>query len=302
MKEKFLSFILCFVSLSGVCQQDPLYSQYVLNPFIINPAYAGFSKDFSAMASYRTQWSGIEGAPETKSVTGHVSLTDNRMGLGLVLLQDGIGNDKSTQVVAAYGYHLLLENNRKLSFGLRGGVMNYRQDYSRLTIDETDPGFQSNISELAPVIGAGVIYSSDRLYAGFSVPSLIETSANVNGAQQTLYNRHGYAHLIYLLNLSPRLKMKPYALVRAVKQSPVNVDFGAMLTADDSYTLGLFSRKLHTYGALVKLNLGEVLRIGYIFEMPTNKSIGINYVTHEFAVGLRMGFLQSHDLQAVADF
>lgn len=302
MKEKLLCSILCLVSLAGLCQQDPLYSQYVLNPFIINPAYAGFSKDFSAMASYRTQWSGIEGAPETRSITGHVSLADNRMGLGLVVLQDGIGNDRNTQVIAAYGYHLLLDNNRRLSFGLRGGVMNYRQDYSSLKIDETDPGFQNNISEVAPVIGAGVIYSSDRLYAGFSVPNLLETSATTNGAEQTLYNRHGYAHLIYLLTLSHRLKLKPFALVRAVKQSPVNVDFGAMLSADDSYTLGLFSRKLHTYGALVKLNLGEVLRIGYIFEMPTNKSIGINHVTHEFTIGLRMGFLQSHDLQAVADF
>lgn len=287
---------------SSYGQQDPLYAQYVFNPIIINPAYGGFSKDFSAWASYRMQWTGVDGAPETKSLSGHAGLIDNRMGLGFVLLQDKIGTDNNTQVIASYAYHLFIEGSQKISFGLRGGISNYRLDYNKLQIDSTDPKFQSNVSELAPLIGAGFIYSSDKVFVGLSVPNILKSSATSNGVETTFYNQHAYAQAAYIVQLSPRIKVKPFLLARAVRQAPLNLDIGATLSADDSYAIGLFTRRLHTYGVLAKINMGDAFRLGYIFELPTNKSIGVNYATHEFSIGIRMAFLKSHDLQAVMDF
>jgi len=300
---KYCIHVLCIcLSLTAVGQQDPLYAQYVFNPFILNPAYAGFSKDFNAMASYRLQWAGVDGAPVTMSATGHVALAGNRMGLGAILLQDKIGSDKTTQFIGSYGYHVLLGNNRKVSFGLRGGVINYRLDYSSLRIDSSDPQFQDNISEIHPVVGAGFIYSSDHLFLSLSVPNLMKTSTSNNGVQAILYNQHAYAQVAYLWQATPRLKVKPFMLARAVQNAPINLDVGAMLSADDSYTVGVFTRRLHTYGVLAKLNIGELLRLGYIFELPTSNSIGINHATHEFTVGIRMAVIRSHDIDAISDF
>lgn len=301
MKYVINALCICF-SLGCSAQQDPLYSQYLFNPFILNPAYTGFSKDFNAVASYRTQWAGIDGAPVTISTTGHIALAGNRMGVGGILLQDRIGSDKTTQFVGSYGYHILLSNNQKVSFGLRGGVINYRLDYSALTIDPSDPGFQDNISEIHPVVGAGVIYSSDHLFLSLSVPNLMKSSSSNNGALTVLYNQHAYAQVAYLWQATPRLKVKPFALARAVQNVPVNFDVGAMLSADDSYTVGVFTRQLHTYGVLAKLHIGELLRVGYVFELPTANSIGVNHATHEFMVGIRMAVMRSHDIGAVLDF
>jgi type IX secretion system PorP/SprF family membrane protein len=302
MKKLTSIIILLFCVLVSRGQQDPLSSQYAFNPFIINSAYAGYSRDFNAWASYRMQWAGIDGAPETKSISAHTALLNNRMGLGFLLLQDKIGNDKNTQAVASYAYHLLLDGSQKISFGLRGGFSNYRLNYDELQIDETDPKFQSTVSEFSPVIGAGFIYSSDKMFLGFSIPNMLEASQISGGVETSLYNQHAYAQAAYLLQLSPRIKVKPFLLARAVRQAPINLDFGAILSADDSYSIGLFTRKLHTYGVLAKMHIGDALRLGYIFELPTNKSVGLNYATHEFTIGIRMAFLKSHDLQSIVDF
>lgn len=296
-----LSFFLLITS-AGVAQQDPLYSQYMINPFLLNPAYSGFSKDLNAIAAYRVQWTGLDGAPVTMNASGHIALSENRMGVGLIVLQDEIGIDKTTQVIATYGYHLLLQDNKKISFGLRGGLVNYKSDYSELIIDESDPKFQSSISEWKPSIGAGVIFSSDRFYAGLSVPNMIKTTTTVNDVEIILYNQHAYVHVAYLMTLSPRLKIKPFVLARAVQGAEISVDAGATLQADDSYSIGLFTRKLNTFGFLARVHLGENLRLGYVFELPTNKSVGINYPSHEFTLGIRMKVFKSHDVMAISDF
>jgi type IX secretion system PorP/SprF family membrane protein len=302
MRKYLLLFVACTGSYLSFGQQDPLYSQYLFNPFILNPAYAGYSKDLSALVSYRSQWSGYDGAPVTANASGHIALVENRMGLGLNLIQDQIGVDENRQVQISYAYHLLLDNNRKISFGLLGGVAIYQTDYSELTIDESDPKFQGRLNETKPVIGTGIIYSSNNLYAGLSVPNLMKTSTNSAGVEVTRYNQHAYAHLTYVFTLSHRMKLKPFVLARAVQGSPLNMDVGAVLSADDSYTLGLFSRSLNTYGFLAKFHLGDIMRIGYVFELPTNASVGSQYVTHEFTLGIRMKLMKFHDLSTISDF
>jgi len=302
MKKNILFGILMTIGATSWGQQDPLYSQYLFNPFMLNPAYAGYSKDLTAQAAYRLQWAGFDGSPVTMNASGHVALLDNRMGLGLMILRDNIGVDNTLTMQASYAYHLLLKDNMRISFGLNGGVVNYRSDYDELIVDETDPKFQNNINIMKPTVGAGMIFSTDHLFIGFSVPKMLKASTTVEGAQLNLYNQHAYAYVSYLFNITTRLKLKPFVLSRAVQGASFNFDLGATLTADDAYTLGFFTRSLTTYGLLAKINLGDVLRFAYVFELPTNQSVGINYTSHEITLGIRMRVLRFHDIMTVSDF
>src|SRR5215207_7129877 len=98
-----IGFVLltCFAAKGQI---DPLYAQYLNNPLSINPAYTGFTKDLNASLTYRKQWAGFDGSPETINVSVHSSLLDNRMGLGLMVIQDKIGVNKNTEVQATYAY------------------------------------------------------------------------------------------------------------------------------------------------------------------------------------------------------
>jgi len=64
MKKIF--FLLIFVALQQTshAQQLPLYSQYLYNKFLINPAVAGSDGFTSLNITAREQWVGYSGAQE----------------------------------------------------------------------------------------------------------------------------------------------------------------------------------------------------------------------------------------------
>src|SRR5436305_1862660 len=82
---------LLFISIGLSAQQDPLYSQYYNNPMLINPAFAGNYERLFAGVAYRTQWAGVEGAPQTFNLNSHIALINNKVGVGVIAVQDQIG-------------------------------------------------------------------------------------------------------------------------------------------------------------------------------------------------------------------
>src|SRR5215813_11780961 len=98
MKCLYLFLLLTYLTLVDLhAQQDPLYSQYFNNPMLINPAFAGSTERLYAGVAYRTQWAGVEGAPQTFSMNSHIGLMNNNVGLGMIAVQDQIGDVKNTQ-------------------------------------------------------------------------------------------------------------------------------------------------------------------------------------------------------------
>lgn len=71
-------------------QQLSRQSQFVQNPFLVNPAFAGTELGTFASLSHREQWVGFHGAPSTSNVTVTTSLP-NRFGLGIAVERDDQG-------------------------------------------------------------------------------------------------------------------------------------------------------------------------------------------------------------------
>src|SRR5882672_9984639 len=98
--KKYIFFVVqLLIRANAVAQQDPLYSQYLNNPFVLNPAYAGLTDNLNLSISYRSQWTGLEGSPKTVNANGHISLFDNRMGAGMMIIADQIGNTTINDVL-----------------------------------------------------------------------------------------------------------------------------------------------------------------------------------------------------------
>jgi len=206
-------------------------------------------------------------------------------------------------VMASYAYHVDLNTSSRLSFGLQAGMVNFKSDFNELTIIPGDPKLQNKLSALAPSFGAGIIYSSDKFYLSFSVPKLLEGKAKKNGnADVILYSQQFYGMGSYLFSLTNRLKLKPFVMARYTAGAPISTDFGVALNADNSYTLGLFTRNLHSYGAMMEISLGNMFRVGYIFELPTSKSVGLKNPAHEITIGIRTSLFLFHKFSSKSDF
>src|SRR5688572_1703571 len=126
MKPLFILLLLSFASVVHA-QQNPLYAQYLLNPMAINPAYAGRNNNLNITAGYRTQWTGLEGHPQTFNINGHSSIINNKAGAGFLLVQDRIGNAITTEINVSFAYKLELHETT-FSFGMQAGMQNFKTD------------------------------------------------------------------------------------------------------------------------------------------------------------------------------
>ncbi len=288
-------FAFILLAFPTFAQQDPLYSQYMFNPLLINPAYAGLNNNFNAMVGYRTQWTGFEGQPTTFNASAHTSLLNNKIGAGMLITNDQIGNIKNTETNFSFSYKLNLKET-VFSFGMQAGVQNYRTDYSDLTIlDPTDNAFLGGERGTRLNLGAGAILKNERYFIGLSVPRLLPSIFKNGGQEFELYNQHYYLAGSYVYYLDKRIRLKPSMLLRGVKGAPASVDLAFNINLNAVHTAGVFTRNFNTYGVLLQTLLAEKYRFGYVFELPTNKSVGTKFTTHEISLGILLSIFGFHE-------
>ena len=109
---KLLSIIACLLVTDLFAQQDPQSTAYMFNPMGINPAYAGSNVDLQSNLIYRSQWTGITGAPSTFTANAHKAYFNEQMGTGITLSNDEIGATKRLQFGMAGSYHLKFQTFR----------------------------------------------------------------------------------------------------------------------------------------------------------------------------------------------
>lgn len=107
--ETYFILICSFISVCASAQQDPEYTQYMYNTMAVNPAYAGSTGTIEAKISlYRSQWVGMPGAPETQSFSVHSPLRNEKLGLGLSVVNDKIGPSNELYLDGNFSYSLPL--------------------------------------------------------------------------------------------------------------------------------------------------------------------------------------------------
>ena len=309
---RFYRFI-CLLALTlaaaapSFAQIDPLYAQYLNNPLMINPAYTGLNKELNVTVGFRKQWAGFDGSPTTYNATVHSSLFDNKMGAGLIVVVDKIGEYKNTLAMGTYSYKIQMDRTF-VSFGLQAGIASYQGDNSELNIlDDDDPYFTENMNITKPVFGAGVILTTDNLFLGVSVPRMLKTKGTFKGTggqevEGDVYTQHFYGMASYILFLNERLRLKPAVLLKYVDSNPLSVDVNAVLNIDERYGIGAFTRNFNTYGLLAQARFGRSFKFAYVFELPAGQSVGTNYTTHEVTLGLNLAVFDFHDIDRVNSF
>lgn len=278
-----------------LAQQDPLYSQYMQSPLIINPSYTGLNNKLNVMVGYRTQWTGLEGQPQSMNASVYTSLVNNKIGAGILFLNDRVGTISNTETNISIAYKLELRQHI-FSFGMLAGMQSYRTDYPGLKIlDPDDNAFTSGERTSRLNIGAGAAFKSERFFIGLSVPRLLPSFFKNGGQEFELYNQHYYLMGTYVHYVSELIRLKPSVLLRAIEGAPVSADVAINININGVHTAGVFTRNLNTYGVLVQTLVGEQYRFGYAFELPTNKSVGTKFATHEICLGVLLSVFRYHE-------
>jgi type IX secretion system PorP/SprF family membrane protein len=281
---KLLFFLVIPLSLSG--QLTPYTNQYVLNPLTINPAFAGNRGVMNAAVFYRKQWVGIKGSPETMSLIVDAPFRDNKMGLGLNVINDKIGVTKQTQFSASYSYKVDMEKGT-LSFGLGAGLMVTNTAWSDLVV--LDPGDEYLLIDskvfVVPAFSFGTYYSGEKYFAGFSIPKLLGYKFDFDKNKYVLNNNmRDYYYLFntgYLLDLSPKLKFLPSALIAFSPGDKILYDINAHFRVMDRLWLGATYRNNRSVSGMFQFQLTDQIKFAYSYEFDFAKLRTYSSGSHE---------------------
>jgi type IX secretion system PorP/SprF family membrane protein len=275
---------------------------YMFNHMAINPAYAGTHDHMQVTGLFRRQWLDFPGSPQTATFTLHSPLQNDKVGLGMSLINDQVGEIKTIAFNAAYSYHIRFKKS-SLSLGLQAGFRNFAINLNdiQLSPDESaqDIAFQGNISQWSLNFGAGAFWYGDNWYVNFGIPNMrnnIIRAQQLNTINEARYATHFNLGAGYVAKLSPTFKLKPSFLVKSVAGAPLQFDLNANVYWLDLLGLGLSYRSGDAMVFLFEVQLNKNFRLGYAYDQTVSALTGNVGGSHEVMLRADLGFNKNKTL------
>lgn len=306
MMKFLVSIFLLLIGVSAVAQQDAQFTQYTYNTIAINPAYAGNRGMLSAIALHRSQWVGLDGAPETQSLSIHSPIGFGKFGVGVSIVNDKIGPANETYFNGDISYTIQTSAEGRLSFGLKLGGHILDVNFNDLTLPPgtIDQAFQNPVdNRLSPNIGTGVYYNTDKFFVGLSAPNLLrnehfDESNNSNSGSQSFVAReriHYYLMAGYVFDINPSLQFKPSTMVKAVSGAPLQVDLTANFLINEKLTLGAAYRLDAAVSGLIGYQVSDQINIGFAYDRETTELGNTQFNDGSFEVFMRFELFNSYN-------
>jgi len=274
-------------------QKEPQYTQYMYNIGSFNPAYVGTVESPEIIGLYRAQWVDIPGAPTTIRGGANIPFNNEKMGLGINIVNDVLGPSTQTYFDVAYSYQIQLSEETKLSFGIDAGGSSLNIDYSKGTFEDPSDGsiLGGNYSNFYPTVGAGLfMYHKEEWYLGASVPNFL-TDELYNDEVATIVEDYMQLNVIggYVFELGEQTKFKPAFLVNYLQGSPVTVNLSANFQFIDALTVGASYRLDNAISGLAGFQISNGMFIGYSYDYNTNNLGEFSGGSHEAILKFYIG-------------
>ena len=304
IKKHFLTTLLFIgiLSMGLFAQQDAQYTQYMYNTLSVNPAYAGSRGQLSFAGLYRSQWVGLDGAPETFTLNLHSPIRNSRLGYGISIVNDNIGDGvvQETYLDAVVSYTIDVSMDAKLSFGLKAGGNMLNLDFNGLRNFDQEVVNQNNIdNRFTPNFGLGIYYHTDKFYAGVSAPNVLESeyfdNDNSGEGVNFLSAERMNIYLItgYVFDIGADLQFKPALLTKAVSGAPLQVDLSASFLFAEKFSFGAAYRWDAAVSGLVGFQVTDQIMLGLAYDREVTELGGTQFNDGSFEVFLRLELLKS---------
>ncbi len=304
----FILFNTSFCTLFA--QQLPQYTQFVINPSLVNPAIAGTEDFVHLQAGYRSQWSGFEGAPQTTYFSGHSTLNNrqiaahknrrisgSRVSMGLLLTNDKTGPLEQNTGALTFAYNFPLNGQGlRLSFGLNAGLKRFTYDpegYTDHILHQDDPAIQQVISKSLLNFSAGTWLYDKNFFAGVSSFQLFnmdhsdqDFALEITSSQ--VFLRHYNAMLGFNVNMGGGLNLIPSVLLKMVAGAPISYDLNAKFVVADQYWLGGSYRRDDSFAFFGGLLINNRIELSYSFDLLFSKIRTAAAGSNEIHVGYRL--------------
>lgn len=295
--------LVLFTVATGIAQEYGAYSQYLVNPVLVNPALTGFNGGHDLLLNYKRQWAGFEGTPSMVTFNYNGQLSDNG-GIGLNIFSESAAAVRRFRLSGAYAYHLQL-SDMKIGLGLQADYVQEKLSNDVLTnggINPDDPillAAADGISFFDAAFGFHARYK-DNLYFGFSLPHLVrarltdvEGTDDAEGTGLKSFTANiGYNYALPDLDMS----IDPSIMVRKMFNGPISIDGNLLFTFLDQQLYGGLTYRYTVdagsgLGVLIGTRFSNV-SVYYSYDAGFGSFSAYNNGGHEFGLGFRIGKTQ----------
>ena len=321
MKKNIKLFVLMVISSFGVhAQQQGLYSNFLLNGYIYNPALAGIEDHLDVRTSFRRQWVNLPGSPTTMygSINGAVNQKDlnkeelgslpmrgastikfknvvpkkMRHGVGAFFLSDNAGLITRNTISLGYACHIPLNQYYYLAAGANVGAHFFNLASPKLR-DQGDDAFSGSQSfGTIPDLQAGLYLYSENLQIGLSGTQLVANrmsfAAQNKSREFNNLTRHFFGTFSYRVPIDQDFDLLPVVIVRYTDNSPLSYEAGAKIRYRNTFWAGGTYRFGAAATGMVGFSMYKFIDLGYAFDFTTNQIQTSSIGSHEIVLGLRL--------------
>ncbi|MEX1192698.1 MAG: PorP/SprF family type IX secretion system membrane protein [Brumimicrobium sp.] len=293
-KALLIVFMMFFCYVFSNAQQVPFYNHNMINPFVYNPAMAGYSGDMNAYVVRNQRYMGYG----TGAINNMLSLEGKffipNSGIGLNIAHNAVGIQQQLSASLSYSYNLKIDESNFLRFGVSGGYLDNRINTSDIDVSQGDDpflvGLRPNVASYDFNFGLMYTWNEDTRI-GISIPQLVGNKVKYSKEDTRGYYslaRHfmGTVEHDFRFFEDDKIVFTPQALVRFVPGAPFQYDITAHINHND---YGWFSATYKSdYAAQfnIGLHVKERIHVGYSYEYVLssfkNYYSGVN---HEFLLG-----------------
>lgn len=268
-KKLLYSMLLVFAFSTTEAQQLPLFSQYVMNGFLVNPSLAGRDGYASINLTVREQWMGMKDGPSTYVANFQTSLLrssfmsgshhirkkvsrptkPSRVGMGGSLFNDNNGIIRRSGLKVDYAYHIPMgkvrEGQDHLSFGL--GLIAYQH---AINVDELEYSYEDDPlystydkSVFITDFSFGTSYTTSKFYLGFAMTNILRGSLIFGNDGDNKRGELGHYFLSggFNLPLNRDWSIKPSGFIRSSDMmfKSIQMDLTTRIFYKENYWAGL---------------------------------------------------------------
>lgn len=297
MKKAVLIIVLFVgISMDSLAQQDPSFSQFMLNKSYWSPALVGIDGEANVRLFSRIQWAGYSSsfqgdglAPVTQFLSFETPFSVKKLdfGLGVNLIHDQLGVQTNNIAQISLSFHKKLRKG-KLSFAVRPEFISQRIDSEKwIFVDQEDP-FANVSSESMSVfdLGAGISFSNPSLVVGIGVNHLMRPDFNFvfipDGTTEgkkiaaNVYAEYNY-RVTYNIDLRP-------SLLVSSNINATSIDLGVIAAYNKKIWGGLSYRNSEAIVILMGASFlkNEKLKVGYSFDYVVHDQEAKEPTSHEW--------------------
>jgi type IX secretion system PorP/SprF family membrane protein len=295
--KKIILFVIAIIGCSQLSfgQSVPLFTQYNLNPFVINPAAAGIDKGHQINFNYRSQWTNFPTSPITTVLSYQGQF--NRNGLGVILFSDKTGALKYQGISGTYNYQIPISEKYRLSIGMAAQFLRYQinvGETSLKNVDLTDEVVQEalgGVNQLDFNFGA-FLQGENGLYAGVSAPHLLNTKLGGSNTFNDLsYLSKHFFGLVGYRTKGKSINFEPSVLVRKVANTPFQVEINNKFWfLEDQLMAGVSYRTAEqTVALMFGFDIDRKYGFYYSYDASFNEISNYHIGSNELTLRVRFG-------------